>query len=68
MKYLIQLFHPSGGGPVGSWHNTNFGGDDKDEVLKRAEEISKVPNRPFSKVRVTEVLLELDCQYKNGSE
>jgi len=63
MKYLIQLFYPTPGGGVGVWHNTALGGDDKEEVLKRAEEISKRPHAAFSQVRVTEVLLELEGNY-----
>jgi len=75
MKYIIQIFKPSAQGDfrplpgfklLGQWSNTNGGGDDEAEVLARAEEISKVPNRPFSHVRVLKLLVERKCQYDSS--
>ena len=64
MKYIIQIFKVSGDNiEVGSWHDTNFGGDDIDEVAERIELISQTPNRPFSKVRMLEIVKELDCDF-----
>lgn len=60
MRYLIQIFKPSDPNypDVGSWHNTNAGGDNRDTVLARAKEMTKVPRTKFSRVRVCEVLFE----------
>lgn len=64
-EYLIQIFFPSFSDmpSVGHWTNTNWGGTDKEEVLARAEKISKVPHRPFSRVRVVELLAEFECDW-----
>ena len=62
MKFIIQIFVPSDG--VGNWRNTNWGGDDSLAVQLRANEIaaSWTPDRIYTRVRVCEVLLELDCK------
>jgi hypothetical protein len=63
MKYIIQIFVPTEpGGNVGSWHNTNWGGDDNLAVQLRVNDISERNNGKFTKIRVLEVLLELDCK------
>ena len=59
MKYLVQVF--VGDDSVGSWHNTALGGDDKDHAFEVAEKIAQSNRQRVSKVRVVEVLKELDC-------
>lgn len=61
-QYIIQRFKPSDsewkpGEPlVGSWVNTNWGGDVKEEVVERAKEI--LATEKFAGIRVLENLWE----------
>lgn len=61
MKYLIQIFSVDN-----SWHNTAWGGDDKDVALERVIAISKSKrgnSLTFSRVRVVEVLADIEMEW-----
>lgn len=60
MKYLIQLFRTTGD-DLGVWVNTAWGGDDRDAVAARLEQVAKTLSRQrpgFTRVRMVEVLEE----------
>ena len=57
-KFEIQLFRHH------TWQNTKWGGNDREEILQRGRDIAKSCNSSFDikRVRVIEVLLDLDCK------
>ncbi len=59
MKYLIQIFRLSGDN-VGSWHNTAWGNNDLEKTKTIAEDIIKNNKQNIVKVRVIEILMEID--------
>lgn len=61
MKYIIQIFRSSGPN-VGSWNNTAWGNDDYEKTLATAQEIAKTNRQKILKVRVLEVIEEIDCE------
>ena len=60
MKYVIQIFRPSGS--TGHWENTIWGCDDFEKVTATANKIAEGNKMGFTKVRIMEVITELICK------
>ena len=63
MKYIIQIFRTTAldANGVGFWSNTAWGNDDLEKALETATRIAKGNKMGIIKVRVAEVISELDC-------
>lgn len=64
MKYIIQIFK-SVAPNVGNWTETAWGGNDLNKVKETAAAISKHNTMNIKKVRIVEVITELNC---NGTK
>ncbi len=63
MKYIIQIFRLSGpDSNVGSWRNTAWASDDLDRTVSIAKQIAQFNRQNIAKVRVVQMVMELDCE------